>query len=144
MNINLGERANSLGSKIKNIITGFGIYLIWVTLISGIFKYLYSLPTPAALNVFMACIVAPLWEELVFRVAPLQIAKGFGEKYLIPVIIISSAIFGWGHGEGTYSILIQGVLGAVLSWVYIKNNYSYWSVVAVHAMWNALCYLYEI
>lgn len=85
---------------------------------------------------FYACIMAPLWEELAFRVIPISIARKFGEQFIIPVVLLSSLIFGWGHGGGTNSLLIQGVGGLLLSAVYIKTNYNYWCVVAMHAAWN--------
>ncbi|HEY0751364.1 MAG TPA: CPBP family intramembrane glutamic endopeptidase [Chitinophagaceae bacterium] len=85
---------------------------------------------------FFGVITAPLWEELAFRVIPIGIAKRFGEQYIMPVILLSSIIFGWGHGSGPISLMIQGVGGFILSLVYIKTNYNYWCVVALHAMWN--------
>lgn len=85
---------------------------------------------------FYACIMAPLWEELAFRVIPISIARKFGEQFIIPVVILSSLIFGWGHGNGTNSLLIQGVGGLLLSVVYIKTNYNYWCSVAMHFAWN--------
>ena len=91
---------------------------------------------PFLYEIFMACILAPLWEELAFRHAPGLIAKGMGKQFLLPIIIISSALFGWGHHHGAESILRQGVMGLLFFWVYIKNGYSYWSSTIVHAAWN--------
>lgn len=85
---------------------------------------------------FSYCIFPPLFEELLFRHVPIRFAKAAGEKYIIPTIIFTSAIFGLVHGNGMYSVLIQGVGGFVLSCLYIKNNYSYWSTVTAHSLWN--------
>lgn len=85
---------------------------------------------------FFGCVFAPLWEELAFRVIPIQIARGFGDKFLIPVIFLSSLIFGWGHGNGPVSLLIQGVGGLILACTYVKTKYNYWVVVAMHSAWN--------
>ena len=87
---------------------------------------------------FMGCIWAPIWEEAAFRLAPITIAKYFGKEFIPPVVIISSVLFGWGHGNGPTSLLIQGVSGLILSGLYIKNNYSYLSSVTAHFIWNLL------
>lgn len=89
---------------------------------------------------FFTVILAPLWEELAWRHAPILIARQFKKHLnldvLWPIVIISSIHFGWGHGHGPISLLMQGVGGFALSYVYIKNGYSYWSSVAAHALWN--------
>lgn len=78
---------------------------------------------------------APLWEEWIFRKSAIAIGL-LNDKILWPVIFISSCLFGWGHGHGPYSILMQGGMGVILAIVYLKNGCSYWSAVAVHIMWN--------
>ena len=83
----------------------------------------------------MACIYAPIVEEFIFRVGPISLVKD-KPKLMFPVVILSSALFGWLH-YGAASLPIQGVLGVVLAAIYIKNGYSYWSSVLLHAMWNA-------
>jgi membrane protease YdiL (CAAX protease family) len=134
--------------KIRNIGFVFTINIIWICFIV---TFLHKLDpdgimsafpqrmdigdTPASLF-FFACIMAPLWEEAAFRYAPITIAKNFGEQYLLPVIVISSVLFGWGHGFGPISLLIQGVAGFLFSLLYIKNNYSYLSTVVSHFLWN--------
>jgi CAAX amino terminal protease family. len=90
--------------------------------------------------IFYGCILAPLWEEMAFRVLPVMVARQFSDKLIIPVLGISAFLFGWGHGQGPNSLLIQGVGGILLSVVYVKTNYSYWSVVGMHALWNFWLY----
>jgi hypothetical protein len=89
---------------------------------------------------FTAIIMAPLWEELAWRVAPIKFAKALSPLLVWPVVLLSSIHFGLGHSSMyypmQYALLIQGVGGFILSWVYIKNNYSYWPNVLLHALIN--------
>jgi membrane protease YdiL (CAAX protease family) len=136
--------------KIRNIGFVFTINIIWICLI---LTFLHKIDPDSIITVFpqrmdiedtptslffFACIVAPIWEEAAFRYAPITIAKNFGEQYLLPVIVISSVLFGWGHGFGPVSLLIQGVAGFLFSLLYIKNNYSYISTVISHFLWNLI------
>jgi len=89
---------------------------------------------------FFAIIFAPLWEELAWRWFPItlarQLKKHLGIELLWPIVVLSSIHFGWGHGFGPISLLMQGIGGMALSYVYIKNGFSYWSSVTMHALWN--------
>lgn len=127
------------------ILAAFAFVILWLSLIKWVLPYListgwsgYSL-TPLGVF-FFACILAPLWEEAAFRHAPLQLVKKFKDRLqmdlTVPVVILSSAIFGWGHGAGPISIMIQGIGGLAFSWLYISNNYNYWSSVVLHFLWN--------
>lgn len=137
--------AHTLKDKTMNVVIGLAIIYLWVGIMNKFLQVLELISfaglTLSINNFVFACILAPLWEEAAFRYAPITIAKKFGKDYLLPVIVISSIIFGWLHGHGVYSLIFQGVMGLVLSWVYIKNNYSYWSSVALHSAWNTLCIL---
>ncbi len=93
---------------------------------------------------FLACILAPLWEEWCFRHAPIrfaQVLSGVASYYgikrgLVGAVAIAFAIFfGILHGSAM-NILFQGVTGMLFCWLYLKNNDSYWSVVIAHAVWN--------
>lgn len=93
--------------------------------------------------IFYSCICAPLFEELVFRHIPLQTAKliydpnsAKGLKLTMLTVLMSSFIFGWGHGRGWDSVILQGMLGLGFCYVYLKNGYSYWSAVLLHALYN--------
>lgn len=97
--------------------------------------------------VFLICVVAPLTEEVLFRVLPIQLGqilteagKALGlekcKRFTFWVCIgISGIVFGWMHGS-PLNILYQGMGGALLAWLYVKNNNSYWSSVAAHFLWN--------
>lgn len=132
--------------KLGNISLGFVFILIYAMLIDQFLGFMdfaghpwgITPQMPTIQKIVFGCIVAAGWEELVFRFAPLEIAKRLDGGFLIPIIIISSALFGWIH-NGVGGILIQGVMGAVFCWVYIKNGWSYWSSFALHSMWNMFC-----
>lgn len=144
-------RDQRVSAKIKNILVAFVANFVWFVFIVSFLKKIipsengpdggflkpYDIYTSgAAASFFFGCILAPLWEEAAFRFAPITLAKHFGKDVMVPVIVISSVLFGWGHGSGPTSILIQGVGGVILSWLYIKNNYSYISSVTSHFLWN--------
>lgn len=139
----------SFFGRAANVFAGFGFSVFWIPIIAFIINY-FRLPihphqaslNPLELNlVFYSVIIAPLWEELAFRVGPLmltrRIARGLNDNgILLAGVIISSAIFGWMHNDGANSILMQGVMGFVMALVYIRNGFNYWSSVIVHALWN--------
>lgn len=140
------RQAKTFKGKVTNILLGWLFCFVYITfiftLLEGLYKGKFPLQLgydePSRLYVFFfSCIWAPLWEEAAFRVAPIAIAKHFNRNALmIPVVILSSVLFGWGHGMGPISLLIQGVMGLVFATVYIKNGYSYWSSVTLHFLWN--------
>lgn len=148
------KKAKRLLPKFLIILAAFAIAILWLAIALTSLKkmvtydYFGSMSFTVVCDFFFACIFAPLWEELAFRHAPMLIAKHFNKaskkvNLTWPVVIISSVIFGWGHGQGPISLLIQGVGGLLFSWVYLKNNYSYWSSVALHCLWNiSLTYIF--
>lgn len=143
----------SIIEKIKNILVMLMLQLLWVSGIVIFFRWFLDQPdpTPQYYNVpvylLFACILAPLFEELFFRVIPLETHKLITQnssetvksKSLLLTVLLSSFLFGWAHGITFHSLLVQGVGGLCLSYVYIKNGYSYWSSVTLHALWNLIC-----
>lgn len=139
--------------KFANIVKAFFFCLFYICGIQLILNTLYpyssrtdsytSYRVPIIYSLFIGCIVAPLWEEFCYRYVPITLANKIGGALnidiLFPIVILSSALFGWGHGQGQESILRQGVMGMVFSWVYIKNGYSIKSSIALHSFWNLLC-----
>ena len=93
-------------------------------------------PSFSNYDLFFVIIFAPLWEELAYRYAPLVITNKINSDLLLPVVVLTSIWFGWGHGEAPEGVLLQGVLGFIFAFVYIKNGFSYWSSVTVHALYN--------
>lgn len=136
--------------KAVNIFAAFGAGIIFIHLFLLLYSYIpqYSIfgsryNKPFTINLdqigllINACILAPLWEEVVFRVLPIQILKKTNTlDSLGPYVIVAcSAIFGVIHG-GDENVFIQGVLGLLFSYVYIKNDFSYKSAVLCHMLWN--------
>lgn len=139
----------SIEKKSLNVILT-GIFIcIWMLFITSIITNysIFDFKRPSYERVdllgkfFKICILAPLIEELVFRYAPLTIAKNAGRKYILPTMIISSFIFGVLHPNSPSPLLMQGVAGFILSCIYLKNNNSYCSAVMVHFMWNFFFYI---
>jgi membrane protease YdiL (CAAX protease family) len=139
--------------KVKNIFISYIIIFVWVFLISHLLNFLDPPPiftdeeTPSIPShiyilsqFFFLVISAPLWEELAFRHAPALLAKALGKGFLFPIMIISSMLFGWGHNNGPESLMLQGCMGFVFFCLYIKNGYSYWSSVVLHALWNGVLF----
>lgn len=84
---------------------------------------------------FYTVILAPLWEELAFRVIPVAIAEQLNPKLLWPIIGLSTIIFAFGHTDSPSPLLIQGVLGLGFMAVYLKTR-SYLCSVLIHSLWN--------
>lgn len=140
----IGPPATRLVDKLKNITVTYTVIAIWIFFISMILHWVNGWQANSHIYdmkqyLFFACFLAPLWEELAFRYVPITFAKSLGKDFILPAIVLSSIVFGWGHGAGIISLLIQGMMGFVLSLLYIKNNYSYWSSVIVHSAWNITC-----
>lgn len=91
---------------------------------------------------FFGCVLAPLWETLVFVCLPVFLAgvctykrsKKIKNLGLLLFVLCASAGFGMAHG-GPPNIMVQGVGGALYLWLYLRNK-SYWSPVIAHVLWN--------
>ena len=125
------------------ILQGYALCILWLVFISILQVYVFGYPdVEYSINqswpyiIFFYVIWAPLWEEALYRYAPLTIAKHLGPQFITPVAIGSSCIFGWGHTNSAEGVLLQGVLGFILSWVYLKSRFSYISSVITHALYN--------
>lgn len=89
-------------------------------------------------NLFFMAIVAPIWEETLFRHIPITIGKKYFPKVLVEIIIGSSIIFGWIHGDVT-NIVVQGFLGLTMCVVYLRLGLRY--AMLSHAIWNLSCFI---
>jgi|SRR6478752_1068083 len=144
----LDHPSNSLLGKGYNMLMAFCFMFLWTLTIASILHTLNPYPLPSLNNpvtepkqytFFISCLVAPIWEEFTFRWAPLNLARTFGKNTLLPIVIISSATFGLGHGEGQVSILYQGVSGLIFSILFLRNNYAILPNIFVHFLWNFCC-----
>lgn len=91
---------------------------------------------PFIYSTFFSCIFAPIWEEAAFRYAPIKIAQNAGNQYVMPVIVISSCTFGWGHGDCIEGVFLQGGLGFIFSFVYLQGGYK--ASLIVHILYNTI------
>lgn len=165
------SKPHSAATKFLNIMAVFTISILWlifvlfvlvvcmglgkkdaIELIQATITINFASSVPALqvlmgsvlFNFFLACGLAPFWEEACFRWGPITLAQALGHIAhdakilwsLVAVFSITSAIiFGLCHGSAL-NIVIQGVSGMLFCWLYLKNNNSYWSVVIAHALWN--------
>lgn len=92
------------------------------------------------LSIFMMLVFAPVVEEAIFRMLPLTFVVGrHPDKIRAVVIVICGIFFGFAHGH-PLRVFVQGFLGMMLGFLYVKNHNSqfkaYISCVIVHAMYN--------
>lgn len=122
--------------KIPRWIISFILFTAWVCLVS----------TFKRTSLLYPLLFAPVIEELVFRYSVLEIVMRNKKlrKVKWQIIFLTSFIFGYIHGHQNMFI-IQGVMGVILSFTYLKvrkaNNpeIAYIAVVIFHALWNTLC-----
>jgi len=90
-------------------------------------------------EVFFTWLFAPIWEEVLYRYFPLFIARKLGKEYIFPAVVVSAILFGWGHEGGSHEgVLLQGMLGLVFSWAYIKTGYKLYVPILIHILYNVL------
>jgi len=102
------------------------------------------------LSLFFAVLLAPLWEEFAFRyywlkkklrkidkekIESPELANKIGRIPIWETVVFTTIIFGIVHG-GPINLLIQGVGGLVLSYVYLRNGRCFMSAVVLHALYN--------
>lgn len=116
--------------------TLFTLYVIYTYLVDRLFEIYDKLPMLG--DIMNTCIVSPLWEEAVYRYAPIEICKILNEKLIVPVVIYVSFLFGFGHDGTIENIYYQGVFGLMLSAVYLRVKHPYLTVFFLHFLWNFL------
>lgn len=150
-----GKHEHSLFGNIKNVLTAYSFNLIWCIFIIAFLRIILNMTLVEIRGLmsmqilaqgigqafFRAVVLAPIWEEAFYRI-PLRAAVALEGKdsgniletsIVLPAILFSAISFGLAHGS-VLNILIQGVSGLALSWVYLKSGYK-WAVLT-HAMWN--------
>lgn len=103
-----------------------------------LFRSIQEHPDPTLIIwvTLLAAVVAPLAEELMFRV----VLQGWLENYLTPglaiglVAIIFSAVHGWPDAVPLFPLAL------VLGYIYYRRH-SYWAVVVLHALFNGFMLL---
>jgi membrane protease YdiL (CAAX protease family) len=134
------KRISNLTNKIIVLLLSFITCMLWAYIWDIVVNYMgypYEISEEYETiqhSIFYSLIFAPVWEELAFRYAPLEIAKIIGEKAVLPTMVGMSCFFGWIHYGNPESVLLQGVIGFILSYVYLRNGL-FWSML-LHAMYN--------
>lgn len=160
-------RRRSPGELAWNVFATYGLSIFWVIIaiavlkaalgqgsvfaqfpkVSVIFSWLPHFPQVEevlaknfGLSIFMTLAFAPFVEEAIFRMLPLTFVVGrHPDKVRAVVIVICGIFFGMAHGH-PLKVFIQGFLGMMLGFLYVKNHNSqfkaYISCVIVHAMYN--------
>lgn len=122
----------NVSTKIKIGLVHGCYYIIWANLfylfskIFTIFKlpdnsYLSDYPI---LNLFLVLvIIAPLIEEVIFRLLPITVVQGLTPSRFVlwAVVLLSSIIFGFLHGSWQ-NIFIQGVGGIIFSRAFLRGG----------------------
>lgn len=160
-------RRRSPRELVWNVLATYGLSIFWVIIavalmraalgedsvfahfpkVSVIFSWISRFPQVEdllvksfGLSIFMALVFAPVVEEAIFRMLPLTFVVGrHPDKIRAVVIVICGIFFGMAHGH-PLKVFIQGFLGMMLGFLYVKNHNSqfkaYLSCVIVHAMYN--------
>lgn len=155
------KKLKKIEKPLRNVFAALGFVLAWIIIFLIGYSFVpqfnywgntvkhFNIDPQKAEKFVSSVIFAPLVEELLFRVFPIQIMKQTNtlDKLKIPVCIGISITFGFIHGSN-WNCFVQGALGITLCWLYIKNNFSYWSIVFVHSFYNftvafALPYIYH-
>lgn len=115
------------------------LQLFWVNLVIIFMDAFYNL-TDDVQHLFLSVLFAPIFEETMYRYAPLSIAKKYFPKSITTIVIVSSITFGLAHSNPfPVNILVQGMLGVSFSIIYLKYGLRY-SILS-HAIWNLGCFL---
>ena len=186
--LDFGTHEHSLVGNLKNVCAAFTVVLMWTIFITVVLAtvggvgtneirtllgariFILSSAAPAtapssALMFFMACVFAPLWEELAYRYAPLNIIKsleiilvrGFSHKVRRErgVEYDYDRMHLYGDLKGTGFILPAMLLSSVVFGVahggvmnimyqgvggfvfaWLMIKGGYWPAVIAHSIWN--------
>lgn len=97
------------------------------------------------MGVLITCFGAPILEEIVFRglVCGFVASDEHGKMRpagIFAVLTGSFIFFGLVHGQGYFSIMLQGVLGLFLAHLWFRNGPNRWaaalSCMAAHSLYN--------
>lgn len=155
------RQKQTFSGQLGTIALGLLACLVWAFIAIWIWQFLYK-PSPASIlslggfklhpfhlhdvdfnyvsvwgDITFILILCPLWEELAFRVIPIQIARVVPRNLTWPIVLMAGFIFGWYHGS-LANIIMQGVLGVIMTWVYIRNGFSFMSSFLTHAFYNLI------
>ena len=132
----IGLGASVIGSWVTQIIYSvmnlFGVYPISPDFTSPVE------PAAAILNVISIVIVAPIFEELVFRGVIMQSFRRYGDKF---ALVISALLFALFHGN-----LVQApnafIMGLVIGFFVLKTG-SLWTGISIHFANNLISTIFN-
>ncbi len=89
-----------------------------------------------AVNVISAVILAPIFEEIIFRYGACEIPRG---AYSVPIICIANALyFSACHGYNVQGFLNVFIGGIITAYIFIKTRNILYTMLE-HALHNAIC-----
>ncbi len=91
------------------------------------------LSDPLPLNVLLTCVLAPVFEELMFRELILDRLRPYGDRF---AVLASALFFGLLHGNLS-QMLYAGMTGVLLGTVAVRTG-CLWQTVLLHAMVNGV------
>lgn len=133
--------------EVQAIIFTYGLNMLWVGLVVTILMFIHNEITlkelfntgwfieskPSRIETFFyACIMAPVYENLLYLISPIIIAQHFKiQSQIIPITV--AIVFGLAHGS-VDNILIQGFLG--YTWILMYKEHGTVPSIINHALWN--------
>lgn len=109
----------------------FGLNAIGLSAISAL-KDLEILNQPTISIIIYSCIIAPVFEEFIYRGAVLRSLEKYGRKF---AILVSAILFGLMHGN-FYQIFMAAGIGIILG--YLATEYSIKITIILH-IFNNTC-----
>jgi CAAX amino terminal protease family. len=91
---------------------------------------------------FLACIIAPLFETLLIQYFPMELFKNRFKKRTLVRILLSSLLFSIGHTYNFYYMLVMFFMGISLATTYAiqrkkhSRTYAFYAVCLTHCLWN--------
>lgn len=121
----------TVGSLVSRILVGILERLLGHEIADSTTEMVES--APAWLLFVLVVLLAPLFEELIFRRLFIDRLAGYGDK---AAILFSSALFGIAHGN-FYQFVYTFLLGLLLGYLYTRTGKLRWSFL-LHAITNFL------
>ncbi|MCM1329060.1 MAG: CPBP family intramembrane metalloprotease [Ruminococcus sp.] len=89
-------------------------------------------------GLFVTAVCAPIFEEIIFRYAAVEFARG---AYSMPIICIANGLFFAAvHGYNIQGFLQIFIMGGVMAYVYCKTENILYTIL-IHALHNACCFI---
>jgi membrane protease YdiL (CAAX protease family) len=102
-------------------------------------------------DMLFLAVVAPLFEEVLFRGLALGVLVRLAGWQFLPAVLLQAVIFGLAHmfngsapGEIAGIVAITGLGGLVFGWLYVRCGYDLWPALALHVGLNGLWGLFAL